>query len=565
MVMAVVAAKACAVARGAMDNVASRPQPGLAPTAVSNESSTLLEVLVPQLWQRLDSWDFRHLRACSREVLQLADRSIDTLALRWAPSEAEREGIAAALSRTLARGCRPRRLHLLFSDLFSESVSKALGATKTAFALRLLAELQALSLPLTELQLGGLPLTAAVVRAIAVAVPQPSILELFSYSLSHCTGLPDSRPFNPAPSGVQALLRHAAPHLQQLRLHNTYGLAGASLLPAAPNGLASLLLQCSRVESLMLGSPDREPLASYHGVLSALAQLPALRSLELLLPEVHDAGSSLTLLSGLTQLTLLETAADFDLGAVLPAVLGIRGLADLQLLSHQLQPSHMRQLAALTALTRLGAKSIGAAGEPSPEGTAELGSLAAPAPQPLLPGIAVPAANKGVDGCLREAAAEALLAACRQLAGRLWEDEDGGAPFQLDLRGAAPPASWPDGWGTLFAAMRPVALRDLAVHDASLTLYDVDALVRHLLMLERLSWLELHPERGGLVEGWDSELALRAALLVLCAEAPSLADVSLWLGEDADEPLLEAALQTVGWLSQELPTLRDDPPSVHVE
>ncbi|PNH09300.1 hypothetical protein TSOC_004081 [Tetrabaena socialis] len=547
-----------------MDNVASRPQPGLAPTAVSNESSTLLEVLVPQLWQRLDSWDFRALRICSREVLRLADRCTDTLKLKCASSEAERDGVVAALCRMLARGCRPRKLGLWF-------FRAELPATKIAFGLRLLAELQASSLPLTKLQLGGLPLTAAVVRAIVAAVPQASTLQLFGYSLLHCTGLPDSPRPNQDPSGVQALLRHAAPRLQKLRLYNTTGLAGTSMLPAAPNGLASLLLQCSRLESLRLSFPDnQEPLASYHGILS-------------------------------TRLCLshLEVGGEFDLGDVLPALLGIRGLAALQLPSHQLQPSHMRQLAAFTALTLLGAQGIGAAGVPLPEGTEELGSLPAPAPQPLvplpallqelalvhapspsaltalqlppgplrlqLPGITVPAADKGADGCLRESAAEALLAACRQLAGRFCEDEDECSPFELDLCGAAPPPSWPDGYGTLFAAIRPVGIRRLAIQAVSLTLYDVDALVRHLPLLERLLGLELHPERGGLVGGWDNELALRAALLVLCAEAPSLADVTIFVEEDADEPLLEAALQVVDWLSQELPTLRDDPPSVHVE
>ncbi|PNH09314.1 hypothetical protein TSOC_004079 [Tetrabaena socialis] len=603
-----------------MDDVASRPQPGLAPTAVSDESSTLLEVLVPQLWRLLYRRDRCRLRACSREILRLVDRSTDTLALRWASSEAERDGVVAALRRVLARGCRPRRLELPFY------VAEC-PATKTAFGLRLLAELQALSLlPLKELLLVGLPLTAAVVRAIAMTVPQLSILELHGYTLSH-----DSPRFIPAPSGVQALLRHGAPHLQQLRLHNTTGLAGSSRLPAAPNGLAPLLLQCSRLESLMLGSSDREPLASYHRVLSALAQLPALRSLELLLPKEHDAGSSLTVLSNLTQLTHLEITADFDLGAVLPAVLGIRGLADLHLPSHQLRPSHMRQLAALTALTRLGAKGIGAAGEPSPEGTAELGTLPAPAPQPLvplpallqvliltdapspsdlaalqlpsgplrlqLPGITIPAADKGADGCLRESAAEALLAACRQLTGRFVEDEDAGASFELRLCSAAPPASWPDGYGTLFAALRAAGILWLAIHDASLTLYDVDALVRHLPLLEvrgvlacagtgagdlrlecavelpslpllcrlkRLSGLQLYPG-DELVEGWDSQLALRAALLVLCVEAPSLTDLTFHFSEDAQEQMVEAAEEVTDRLSEELPTLRDDPPSVQVE
>ncbi|PNH09298.1 hypothetical protein TSOC_004085 [Tetrabaena socialis] len=468
--------------------------------------------------------------------------------------------------------------------------------------LRILAEIQAVSPPLglEEITLCALPLTAAVVRSIAAAAPRLSILDLHSYHMSYCTGLPGSLPYSPTLSGVQGLLRHAAPHLQQLTLCDISGMSGASELQAEPHGLAPLLLRCSRLESLDLyiTRTNAATVSFCSGVLSTLAQLPAMRSLEMGGSLAPDAGRTLDVPPGLTQLTRLVIEAAIDLDAAMPALARMRGLAELRFPSHQLQPSHMRQLAALTALTRLEVQGIGAADVPSPEGTAELGSLPAPAPQMLvplpallqelhlwdapspsvlaalqlpsgplrlqLPGIWVPAADKGADGCLRESAAEALLAACRQLAGRLWEDTDEWSPFQLDLGGAAPPLSWPDGWGTLFAALRPAAMRHLAIQAASLTLYDVDALVRHLPLLERLSGLELHPEKGGLVGGWDSQLALRAALLVLCAEAPSLADVTIFV-DGAEEPLLEAALQAVDWLSQELPTLRDDPPSVRVE
>ncbi|PNH09304.1 hypothetical protein TSOC_004082 [Tetrabaena socialis] len=417
--------------------------------------------------------------------------------------------------------------------------------------LRILAEIQAVSPPLAleDILLGGLPLTAAAVRGIAAAAPRLSILALHSYHLSRCTGLLGSLPYSPTLSGVQGLLRHAAPHLQQLSLCGTSGLVGASELQAPLHGLAPLLLRCSRLESLTLyGTGTAATVSFYSGVLSSLAQLPAMRSLKM-------------------ELTRLVIEAAIDLDAAMPALARMRGLAKLRLPSHQLRLSHMRQLAALTALIRLEVQGIVAADVPLPEGSAELGSLPAPAPQPLVPlpallqlrGIIVPAADKGADGCLRESAAEALLAACRQLAGRVWDDPgvEEWSPFELDL--------WPDGWGTLFAAMRPVALRDLAIHNASLTLYDVDALVRHLPLLEfleldctvelpslpllcRLEWLlglDLHPATGGLVEGWDSELALRTALLVLCTEAPSLAYVTLWVGEDAEERLLEAALQAV--------------------
>ncbi|PNH09297.1 hypothetical protein TSOC_004086 [Tetrabaena socialis] len=389
--------------------------------------------------------------------------------------------------------------------------------------LRILAEVQAVSPPLEleDILLGGLPLTAAVVRGIAAAAPRLSILDLHSYHLSYSTGLPDSLPYSPTLSGVQGLLRLAAPHLQQLVLRDTSGMSGASELLAELHGLAPVLLRCSRLESLDLYSTETyaATVSFYGGVLSTLAQLPAMRSLEMGVPLAPGTGRTLDVPPGLTQLTRLVIEAAIDLDAAVPALARMRGLAELRLPSHQLRPSHMRQLAALTALTQLKVQGIGAADVLSPEGTAELGSLPAPAPQPLVP-------------------LPALL---------------------QDL------FIWPDGWGTLFAALRPVVLRHLTVHDASLTLYDVDALVRHLPLLERLSGLELHPKRGGLVGEWDSELALRAALLVLCAEAPSLADVSFWLGGDADEPLLEAVLQAVDWLSQELPTLRDGPPYLRVE
>ncbi|PNH00403.1 hypothetical protein TSOC_013779 [Tetrabaena socialis] len=208
-----------------------------------------------------------------------------------------------------------------------------------------------------------------------------------------------------------------------------------------------------------------------------------------------------------------------------------------------------------------------------------------------LPGLTIPVNDKDADGCLCPSAAEALLASCRQLAGRLWEDphvENGeDLPdenyFGLDLYSAAAPPSWPDGYGTLFAALQPLGLRRLTIRIASLTLCDVDALVRHLPLLEglkldcavelpslpllcrlkRLETLQLHPGEGGLVEGWDSELALRAALLVLCAEAPRLKELFLCLvPSDAQEQLLEASEQAIHWLMQELPMLRDDPPSL---
>ncbi|PNH09294.1 hypothetical protein TSOC_004105 [Tetrabaena socialis] len=180
-------------------------------------------------------------------------------------------------------------------------------------------------LPNAELRLSGIPLTAAVVRAIAAAAPRLSVLTLSSYNLSYCTGLRGSLPFRPTLSGVQGLLRLTAPHLQQLRL----------------DGL-------------------------------------------------RDGASGLT----------------FDCAVELPSL-------------------------------------------------------------PLL---------------------------CR---------------------------------------------------------------------LKRLETLQLHPGEGGLVEGWDSELALRAALLVLCAEAPRLKELFLCLvPSDAQEQLLEASEQAIHWLMQELPMLRDDPPSL---
>ncbi|PNH09293.1 hypothetical protein TSOC_004104 [Tetrabaena socialis] len=443
--------------------------------------------------------------------------------------------------------------------------------------LRVLAELRAVSTPppLTVLRLSGIPLMAAV-----------------------------------------GLLRLAAPHLQQLRLDDLLGRASESLEAEAPTSLASALLQCSRLEALRLGF--RRPKAPLLGVLSALAQLPALRALEYNLPLAGDAAS---LPAGLTRLVLKSS---LDLDWAMPTLARMRDLADLRLQCNKLRPLQLCHLAGLTALTRLAVKGIWATDDSPPAAAVVLGGLgplarllvplpaqlrslsfnAAASPSEVaalqlpsglirleLPGLTIPVHSKDADGCLCPSAAEALLASCSQLAGRLGEDPfpmeyDQENYFGLDLRHAAAPPSWPDGYGTLFAALQPLALRRLTIKAGPLTLYDVDALVRHLPLLEgltfdcavelpslpllcrlkRLETLELRPGVGGLVEGWDSELALRAALLVLCAEAPRLKQLFLVFPlSGAQDHLLEASEQAADWLSQELPTLRVDPPSLDID
>ncbi|PNH00112.1 hypothetical protein TSOC_014080 [Tetrabaena socialis] len=536
--------------------------------SANGASLTLLRVLVPLLWRRLNTAGRRHLRACCREARRIASCTVEALSLEkfgWEPAECA--DAVAGLRGMLERGCRPRSLTLAFRmgpERWPEPET-------SAFGLRVLAELRAVwPPPLVALSLTGLPLTEEVVRAITGAAPRLETLSLERYDLSHDTAQPDSTSSTPALSGVQSLLCLTAPHLQRLSLQDLAGLAGS---PAPADDLGPLLLRCSRLEALSLPWCCSKVPAALRGLLGrVLPQLPALRSLKFDLHEKGESGaegesSVLPCLPQLTRLVALRGVRVVNPCGVLPAVAQMRGLADLQLPSHKLRPAHLLQLAALTALTCLRIGGVWATDELVHDGGAT-----------------------AVDG-LRAAAAESLLAACRQLAGRLCKcDEDlvpelgPGAPQHLtvDLHSAAAPASWPDLYGTLFAALQPAMLRYLTVKRALLTVLDIDALTRHLPLLEslilgcavelpsvplllrlkRLRHLTLYPSEEGLEEGWDSELALRAALLVLCAESHSLAQVYLWFqpDPDPDDQLVAAAYAVADWLTGELPSLRGDPP-----
>ncbi|PNH09646.1 hypothetical protein TSOC_003729 [Tetrabaena socialis] len=598
--------------------------------SANGASLTLLRLLVPLLWRRLNSAGRRHLRACCREARRIASCTVEALSLqKWGWEPAECADAAAGLRGMLELGCRPRSLTLTFRkgpEQWPQPEISALG-------LRVLAELRAVSpLPLVALSLTGLPLTEEVVRAITEAAPLLESLSLERYDLAHDTAQPDSTPGTPALSGVQGLLRLAAPHLQRLSLQDLAGPAGS---PAPADSLGPLLLRCSRLEALSLQWYCAKFPVTLSGPLSGvLAQLPALRSLELALHEDVEAGAVgeplvLPCLPQLTRLVARGGKGVLNFGNVLPAVAQMRGLADLQLPSHKLRPAHLLQLAALTALTRLHIGGVWTTDELVHDGGVEAGdSLRAAGAAPLVPlpaqlrvlvlsmlatasevtalqlppglplqleGITIAAEDKDADGRLRPAAAESLLAACRQLVGRLCKcDKDlgpklgPGAPlaFTVTLLSAAAPASWPDLYGTLFAALQPAMLRDLTVNQALLTVFDVNALVRHLPLLEdlaldcavelpslpllarlkRLQCLHLYPEENDLEEGWDSELALRAALLVVCAESPSLTEVNLWFhpDPDPDDQLVAAAYAVADWLTGELPSLRGDPPELCV-
>ncbi|PNH03676.1 hypothetical protein TSOC_010251 [Tetrabaena socialis] len=381
-------------------------------------------------------------------------------------------GTMAGVRGMLARGCRPRSLKLRLGGGHNDpAASAALGSS-------ILAQITAVpSLSVAELSLAGLPLTAQVVRALAAAAPTPRKLCLRSYDLSHCAGLPGTLPSESAPSGVLGLLRHAAPHLRRLELSPLKVPVGASLA-----ALESALQQCSRLESLTL-----------------------------LLRDSNDRPVSW-----------------------LPDTSAMCGLLKLDIPYSQLLPSHLQQLAALTALTQLrigkvqvavSAAAAGGTAVPGPAGPAGLPLL--PLPPRLrtlgmdkkidaavlaalqlsacltrleLPGVMLRDDTAYGGGHLQPAAAELLLVACRQLSGRYHRSTRPRAeylqfpfavprqPFRVDLGLASPPPSWRGTYGPLFAALRPAALKQLSLSCAALNVLEVDALVGHL---PRLQVLEL--------------------------------------------------------------------------
>ncbi|PNH09282.1 putative sugar phosphate/phosphate translocator [Tetrabaena socialis] len=536
--------------------------------------------------------------------------------------------------------------------------------------------------PLTKLTLEALPLTAEVVASIACAGPHLSSLTLSGYDLSRCNSMPDDRPCSTPESGVRGLLLSAASHLQHLNLFDLAVLDVAEP-PAAPVGLlASLLPQCSLLESLTLHLGEEATRLELLGqeaevhlrIWEALPQLPALRQLDIAVP--YTAALHLSALSSLSQLTNLYADSDVtrawlqeDLpthmsasslnrqmgadasrvaGDMAPTVAHMRNLVKLDLPDARLHPTHLQQLAtALTALTYLRVGGITL--EPTDEGGDEPRQAAGPGVRPPGPAVqpvapmppqlcylgmrsfvdaAVLAALQLPDSVARleapgmklcwnpqagrgplcapealPAVAASLLAACEQLAGRSieWDPEDGREeePFRVLLFWARP---WPQGYGPLFAALQPAALRLLAVHHACLTVQDVEALVEHLPQLELLelwcglqlasltalrglahlselclylSILQASIELDGqgamvLAPGWDDELLLREELLSVCG-APRLQLLTLDCSPDPLSPgeacaaaVETAMMKAVDWLEEMLPQHRADPPRVQL-
>ncbi|PNH09910.1 hypothetical protein TSOC_003432 [Tetrabaena socialis] len=476
--------------------------------------------------------------------------------------------LATAWRRVLTRGARPRKLELRLRGLEASACE--------GFGLRLLEALGAAVPPLalTDVTLLGVPLTAAVVRAIAAAAPQLSVLTLSGYDLSLCTGLRGSLPFGSGLRGSQILLRHAAPHLTELSLEDLGTSAGASWLPL-------MLQRCPRLASLSLGvSTPSEALVE-----------------------------ALPRLSQLTELSLYTYS-----NAALPAVAQLRGLVKLVLSCCTLQPEGLQLLAGLTALKQLRVETFQLPDSLDPAVPPQPNTLPLP---PLLESLTfsedihptalvalrLPASltelvmrnaiaidrddDLDLDGRLRPAAAAALVMACGQLQGRT-------GCASLALGWSMPPPTWPNRYGTLYDALRQAAIRRLDLQYVTLRAADVAALVRHLpalevlflkchappctwpllCRLERLRVLRLHPGMGQSVAYWEEfcdEQAMRAALLALCVEAPALECLELALLLRAVDDVntgpfaVRARAQckvAVTWLEEALPRLRASPPKL---
>ncbi|PNH04894.1 hypothetical protein TSOC_008859 [Tetrabaena socialis] len=535
------------------------------------------------------------LRGCCREVRVAVDCARAKLCI----GRVDRlpAGAAASVRGMLARGCRPSALAIVMPG-------RGTRVQRAEFGRSILVELAAVSPPsITDVEFDGIPLTAQVVLAIAAAAPRLCTLILGGYNLS-LHNLPCSEPCGSTPThgGVQLYLGRMTVR------------PSASQPSAASVSLASVLQQCSRLESLSFRTSHgavEDP-----AILPALAQLPALRSLQL-----HAFFYSIwhqTAVLGLSRLTHLSTFAEpYEM---VPVVANLRGLVELDLVYAELAPSHLEQLRALTALTSLRTGGI-QAHEPEPADDGE-----APGPVPGLPdpatlrlptqlrslellfctdvcvlaALQLPASLTRLEvpglyshatdeeGMLQPAAAEAVLAACRQLSGR-YEGASLTKYLSLDLGRAKPPASWQGVYGPLFAALQPVGLEELVLSCAPLTVRDVDALARHLSTLEvlrlrcglelaslpflrRLDSLRdvvvhLHgvEEELELLGGWESKEALEAALLVLCVDAPSLESITLDLKEMGEQEGVRAATEEANeWLAERLPHLCSRGPHVIV-
>ncbi|PNH03670.1 hypothetical protein TSOC_010249 [Tetrabaena socialis] len=158
-----------------------------------------------------------------------------------------------------------------------------------------------------------------------------------------------------------------------------------------------------------------------------------------------------------------------------------------------------------------------------------------------------------------------LLVACRQLSGRVVHSALlSQHPFGVELDGASPPLSWQGTYRPLFTALQPAGLEQLGLSCAPLSVLDVDALVRHLPLLQVLTLYDglelaalpflrclarlrklcvgLGSMQGDMEEAWLNKAALKGALLVLCKEAPSLKSITLDLGGWGSASTLEAVI-----------------------
>ncbi|PNH03677.1 hypothetical protein TSOC_010250 [Tetrabaena socialis] len=494
------------------------------------------------------------LRVCCRAARDAVDCAREALCIKCDVTGGKLPaGTAAGVQSMLARGCRPRGLKLQLGKGHNDPAASA------ALGISILDQLTAVpSLSIARLSLSGLPLTAQVVRALAAAAPTPRKLCLRSYDLSHCTGLPGTLPSESVPSGVLGLLRHAAPHLQQLELSPLTIAAGASV-----EALESSLQQCSRLESLTLLLRDsKKRLISWLPDTSTMRGLLKLdmRCLQLLSPHLQE----LAALTALTQLRVgsVESAASAAAagGTAVPVPAGPAGLLLLPL------PPRLRTLAISDHID-----------------AAVLAALQLPACLTRLELSGLTLCDDATDerNNLQPAAAEVLLVACRQLSGRYH-------------RSTPPPAEYLFGvskhpfhelYGPLFAALQPAGLEQLSLSCAPLSVLDVDALVRHLPLLQVLTLnngLELvslpflrslarlrklcvgQADADGfyVAPPWDNEDALKCALLALCKEAPSLESITL----DCEgwKELAITLEDAVRWLDVMLTDLKGPHPHVMV-
>ncbi|PNH00968.1 hypothetical protein TSOC_013172 [Tetrabaena socialis] len=511
------------------------PDPGQAP-----DLAGLLNVL-PLLWSLLGVPDRRALRTCCRATRRTADQQLDALSACHSglPRTDWRLHLAArAIRGALERGARPRRLELRLQLTRSSAFDK--------FRRLVLSRLGAMAPPaLTDVRLHRVPLTSEVVQGLTAAAPRLTVLRLSGYELPCCGCMPCTWAAHEALASVRALLRHAAPQLEELELGLTGGLAAEPWLPAA-------LQQCSRLARLSLGEVPGE------AALGALGALPRLRALALRGVTGRDRLSGL---AGLTALTALSLDAAPE--AALPAVAALHGLARLELAGCALRPEGLLLLAGLPQLRHLHVETValprqqatpadgGGGGAAAAAAAAEAAEATdEPEPLPLPPRLEVlelggpihpgalaalrPAgplelllwprcvllereADQDPYGRLQPAAAEALLGACGQLAGRT-------RAACLSLSWPKAPYSWgPARYGVLFAALAPAALVVLELRSVVLWGADVAALAQHLPTLQvlhlichaplpawpllrrlpRLRELRLHPGMGNMADIWE--------------------------------------------------------------